>query len=369
MFMCEDCFLPFKTDEQRLDHKDHGVNPCISSCEFVRCRRRRIRSLSHLTHCDHIFTVSARWQAALRTAEAMIHGHTSNNLRNSPSLEQQQQQHTGGESDLTNALSQSSHDTGEVEIGTAQDARDTSGERHQVSFRNPASRVYGFRVTQSEQQLSSTQPETSSAHIGPLEQSQARLQHLLATACHELLAAGSPSLRVGASFRNALSVDAPNILAEIERIPLGTVRAPINTNQTHGAWHHPSVVSEFASNSTNHFPFRLASPAQVNDLASTQPLAPFFPEQDTGTIPTIDQYGGTSVVPMRDSTMLQLPSDRMQFHRNPSGTAASANLPSAMYPMPTQPDSATTNDYYSQSSGGHERSSISRSQGPWENKR
>lgn len=307
-FMCEECFEPFETEEQRLEHKDYDANPCFRSCRDAACHRRRPLSLRHLTHCDHLFTTLARWQAAFRAAEAIIHGHTSNDLRNSPSLEQQQQ-HMGGEGILTNALSQPSNETGGIEAGTAQDARDA-----------------------------------------PLRKSQARLQHLLATACHELWAVGSPSLRVGASFRTALSIDAPNILAEIERIDFGIVREPMNTNQTHSAWHQPPAVSELASNGTNDIPCWLSSSAKPNNSADIWPLAPLFPEQDTGTMPSMNPSG----IPRVDSTMPQVPSDVMPFYSNDYGTAASWNMASAMYPMPTQADSAYRSDYYSQSSGGPE---------------
>ncbi|KAF2216688.1 hypothetical protein CERZMDRAFT_80741 [Cercospora zeae-maydis SCOH1-5] len=180
------------------------------------CRRRISGSAARDAVCSHLYTRHAQWLAAYQVVKVL---HQDRAAAEAIRIEASHAQQIGDEAPSATVNATLSPTTDEH-----QETQHCSTPIEQPELLWPGlsfdatsiSRVNDLltRVTQLEQQLAQSQSDTRSQQdeITSLSQSQARLQQLLTTACHELMSVGSQSLAEGSTFRGTMIVDASSFM-------------------------------------------------------------------------------------------------------------------------------------------------------------
>lgn len=355
IFICENCFKDCENDPMHTNHKKFGEDPCFKSCRESACKRR-VPLSQRGTACDHLWTQRARWLAGCQVAQA-IHRHREVTHPTNATASQAPQTRHEASQEVTDATVFPAH------IGAHDTQRPTASRSPaQLELLDPnlglnassIGRVNDLlsRVTQLEEQHLQSQSgiTTREEEMTSLRQSLFRYEQLLTTACHELLAAGSQSLAEGSSFRRTMSVDAPTVLADVDRIARGVRGAlvtPLHSDNDSGARH--GILETFET------PYQ-AAPLQVMQFGGNFPLQPYAMTNNQGQFDI--NFMGPSPMPPSNPQFLQAQShilDPAMLTQNNGGMAhnfgpinawASANAELAL-PTPNGPAS----DYHSQSSG------------------
>ncbi|KAM3424883.1 hypothetical protein BST61_g6859 [Cercospora zeina] len=254
IYLCEDCFVTFDNEEGRVNHKHYGAGPCFKSCQDMSCRRRISSCAARDRACDHLYTRHAQWLAAYQVVKVLHQDRAAAQAIRFGAMHPQQTEDEASQSAITETVlppTDQSQDARRLNCSTPIEPPGLLGP--DLSFdASSISRVNDLlsRVTQLEQQLAQSQSGNHSQEdeITSLRQSQARLQQLLTTACHELMSVGSRSLAEGSIFRRTMSVDAPNVLADVDRVAQGlraTMVSPLSIEHGNGARYGTSNAVDF----------------------------------------------------------------------------------------------------------------------------